>query len=76
MSCKILIGEIIQTAFSKLRAKMNCADAVDLVDAYMAETCFYHQYNFLAWDLVPLHQSRLKLYGAYNEVSLRKSEEV
>ncbi|PLN85350.1 aromatic prenyltransferase [Aspergillus taichungensis] len=76
MSSGTPIRDLIQTSFAKIKAKMNCAAAVDLVDAYMAESFSYNQYNFLAWDLTPLHQSRLKLYGAHNEVSLRKIEEV
>ncbi|KAL4819545.1 aromatic prenyltransferase [Aspergillus spinulosporus] len=70
------VATLIRNSLERLKDQLNCGQALKLVDEYMDASGSWDLRTFIAWDCVPLGQTRLKIYGITNEVSLGKVEEL
>ncbi|KAL4733030.1 aromatic prenyltransferase [Aspergillus similis] len=70
------VATLIRDSLEQIKDQLDCDQALKLVDEYMEASGSWDLRTFIAWDCVPLAQTRLKIYGIINEVSLGKVEEL
>lgn len=76
LSTGVPVAELTIDSIYRLAQTMNCTTAVELVHSWMSESNGYDMRSWVAWDNVPIHQSRLKFYGVHNEVTLSRIQKV
>ncbi|KAL3480555.1 aromatic prenyltransferase [Aspergillus californicus] len=76
ISTGVPVSTLVKESINRIKDRLDCAQAFDLLDEFLDQTGSYNLHTFLAWDCTSINKSRLKIYGVDNQVSLPTIENI